>query len=121
MIHVMLEIIVREQTLLKLHAQEDISAQQEQSTPRNTLVQPVLIHPQGQQLPLIALLVDQVNSVPRVASSNTTVHHGQHAQEVQETIRWNFALMVSILTRVIQQPVCLVTSTTIVLLVHHIL
>jgi ABC-type uncharacterized transport system ATPase component len=64
--------------------------------------------------------VDQVNTVPRVVSSNTIVLHGQHAQEAQETTKWSFAPMASTLTRVIQQPVCLATPTITVLQGHHI-
>ena len=117
--HVMLETIVKVQTLLKLHAQEDISVQQAQSMPHNTHAQLVFIPPQVLQLLLIAQLVDQVNTVHRVASSNTTVPHGQHAQVVQETTKWSFAQMASTLTRVIQQPVCLATSTITVPQEHH--
>jgi hypothetical protein len=116
----MLETIVKVQTLLKLHAQEDISVQQAQSMPHNTHAQLVFILPQVLRLLLIAQLVDQVNTVLRVVSSNTIVHHGQHAQEAQETTKWSFALMASTLTRVIQQPVCLATPTIIVLQEHHI-
>ena len=53
-IHVMLATTVKVQTPLKTHAQEDISAQQAQSMPHNTLAQPVLILPLVQQLLLIA-------------------------------------------------------------------
>ena len=52
--HVMQETTVKVQTLLKLHAQEDISAQQAQSMPHNILAQLVLIPPQVLQLLLIA-------------------------------------------------------------------
>ena len=117
--HVMLETIVKVQTLLKLHAQEDISVQQAQSMPHNTHAQLVFIPPQVLRLLLIAQLVDQVNTVPRVVSSNTIVPHGQHAQVVQETTKWSFAQMASTLIRVIQQPVCLVTSTITVPQEHH--
>ena len=51
--HVMLETIVKVQTLLKLHAQEDISVQQVQSMPHNTLARLVFIPPQVLQLLLI--------------------------------------------------------------------
>jgi hypothetical protein len=118
--HVMLATIVKVQTLLKLHAQEDISVQQAQSMPHNTHAQLVFILPQVLRLLLIAQLVDQVNTVLRVVSSNTIVLHGQHAQEAQETIKWSFAPMASTLTRVIQQPVYLATPTITVPQEHHI-
>ena len=77
--HAMLATIVKEQILLKLHAQEVISVQQAQSMLHNTHAKLALIHPQVHQLLPIACLVDQVNSVLREANLNTTVHHGRHA------------------------------------------
>ena len=101
-IHVMQATTVKVQTLLKTHAQEDISVQQAQSMLHNTHAKLALIHPQVLQLLPIAYLVDQVNSVLREANLNTTVHHGQHAHQAQGMIRWVSAQMVSILTQVIQ-------------------